>query len=356
MSEPQKTVSMQGAVCSVPLKHYDKIVMGHGSGGRMTQELIQQCFLPFLSNPALSAGNDYAELKIPNSTRITVSIDAHVVSPLIFPGGDIGRLAVCGTVNDISMSGAVPTVLTASFILEEGLSTIVLTQIVKSMAEAAVEAGVSIIACDTKVVERGKADGIFITTSGLGYISNDHHIGGANAKPGDIVIISGSLGDHGIAVLAARSDQAFETQIESDTSPLNGMIQQILALAPHTHVLRDPTRGGLATTLHEIAQQSQVNITIDEKAVLIKPEVHAICEILGFDPLYITNEGKLIVIVPEYEAQSALQSMKSHKYGKDARIIGRVNQAPENRVLLRTLTGATRILDLMAGEMLPRIC
>lgn len=356
MTENFKPVSIQGAVCPMPLRHYDKIVMGHGSGGRMTQELIQQCFTPFLSNPALMSGNDFASLNLSNQGMLSVSTDAHIVSPLVFPGGDIGRLAVCGTVNDVSMSGAVPVGLTASFILEEGLSTQLLQKIVKSMADAALEAGVSIVAADTKVVERGKADGLFITTAGFGSSPERIKIGGAEAKPGDVVLISGNLGDHGIAVLTARGDLAFEANIESDVAPLNHLIQQILAAAPHTHVLRDPTRGGLATTLNEIATQSQVNITIDESTIPVQPAVRSACEMLGFDPLYVANEGKVIVIVAKEEAEAALKAMQTNQYGKNACIIGKVAASPAGRVLLKTQIGATRVLDVMAGEMLPRIC
>ena len=356
MSTEDKPVSLQGAVCPVPLRHYDAIVMGHGSGGRMTQELIKQCFAPYFTNPALDAGNDFATLTTSINGPISVSTDAHIVSPLIFPGGDIGRLAVCGTVNDVAMSGAVPLGLTASFILEEGLSTHTLVEIVKSMAASALEAGIPVVAGDTKVVERGKADGLFISTAGFGHFPKKFTIGGAEAKPGDVVLISGSLGDHGIAVLTARGDLAFETQVESDVAPLNLMIQQILAAAPNVHVLRDPTRGGLATTLNEIAEQSQVNITIDEKTIPVKPAVQTACEMLGFDPLYVANEGKLIVIVPETEADAALAAMRGNVYGTEACRIGRVSDAPAGRVLLKTQIGATRVLDVMAGEMLPRIC
>ncbi len=356
MSEKTNSVDISGAVCPLPLRHYDRIVMGHGSGGGMTQDLIRQCFMPYFANPALNAGNDFANLILPAGKRIAVSTDAHIVSPVTFPGGDIGRLAVCGTVNDVAVSGARPIALTAGFILEEGLSTKLLEQVVRSMAEAAAEAGVSIVAGDTKVVERGKADGIFITTSGFGYYEKEYTIGGAEAKAGDVVLISGTLGDHGIAVLAARGELAFEMKIESDVAPLNSLIQDVLKAAPHVHVLRDPTRGGLATTLNEIAQQSGVNITIDEDTIPCKPEVQAACEMLGFDPLYVANEGKLIVIVPENEAQAALDAMLHHPYGKDARVIGRVQTSPAARVLMRTRIGASRVLDVMAGEMLPRIC
>ena len=351
-------ITMQGPVCPVPLHHHTQIVMGHGSGGRMTQELIQEVFLPYFSNPALLAGNDFANLIAPISTakQIAVSTDSHIVSPLLFPGGDIGRLAVCGTVNDVAMSGAVPAALTAGFILEEGLSIDLLKQIVASMALAAKEAGVSIVAGDTKVVERGKADGLFINTTGFGWVPDGLHIGGQHALPGDAVLISGTIGDHGIAVLTARGDLGFETLVESDVAPLNNLIQDILAEIPEVHVLRDPTRGGLATTLNEIAVQSKVNITIEEEKIPIKPGVSTACEMLGFDPLYVANEGKVIVILPFDKAENALQIMQKQKYGKDAVLIGRVNETPQSRVLLKTRFGSTRLLDVLAGEMLPRIC
>ena len=356
MNEDHPSISVQGAVCPMPLRHYDQIVMGHGSGGRMTQELIQQCFAPYFSNPALDAGNDFASLVVPAGQSLAVSTDAHIVSPLVFPGGDIGRLSVCGTVNDVSMSGAIPIGLTASFIIEEGFSTDLLKQIVQSMSQAAQEAGVSIVAGDTKVVERGKADGLFITTSGFGFCPDQIKIDGTKARPGDVVLISGTMGDHGIAVLTARGDLAFETHIESDVAPLNHLIQEVLRIAPHVHVLRDPTRGGLATTLNEIAVQSRVNITIDETAVPVQPAVQTACEMLGFDPLYVANEGKVIFILPADEAEAALQAMQKNVYGKNARKIGVVNADPAGRVLLKTQIGATRVLDVMAGEMLPRIC
>lgn len=359
MSENHLPV-MEGPVCPMPLRHHDHIVIGHGSGGRMTQELIQQIFVPHFSNPELLAGNDFADVLIkatsPEGSRLAVSTDSHIVYPLIFPGGDIGKLAVCGTVNDVAMSGAVPVCLTAGFILEEGLPTSILEQIVISMEQAAIEAGIKIVAGDTKVVEKGKADGIFINTTGFGWIPRDVRIGGAEARPGDAVLISGTLGDHGIAVLTARGELGFDTGVKSDVAPLNHLIQEVIKAAPHTHVLRDPTRGGLATTLNEIAVQSSVNITIDEEKIPVHPEVSSVCEMLGFDPLYVANEGKVIVIVPQDEAPAALAAMKAHEYGLDAVQIGRVYQSPSSRVLLKTRIGGTRLLDVLAGEMLPRIC
>jgi hydrogenase expression/formation protein HypE len=350
--------NFEGAVCPVPLRHHDTIVIGHGSGGRMTQELIQEIFQPHLASPQLLAGNDFAEVK-PGSaslSRLAISTDSHIVYPLTFPGGDIGRLSVCGTVNDVAMSGAIPVSLTAGFILEEGLSTSLLESIVVSMSNAAQEAGVQIIAGDTKVVEKGKADQLFINTTGFGWIPEGVNINGSRAKPGDVVLISGTLGDHGIAVLAARGELGFETEIRSDVAPLNHLIQAVIQAAPNIHVLRDPTRGGLATTLNEIACQSQVCITLEESRVPVKPAVGAACEMLGFDPLYVANEGKVIVIAPPDEAESALAALQSHPYGRDAVIIGRIGESPKSRVLLNTRIGGTRILDVLAGEMLPRIC
>jgi len=349
-----------GLVCPLPLSHGDQIVIGHGSGGRMTDELIKKVFLPAFSNPALLAGNDAASLEMHHemkeNMRLVVSTDSHIVTPLFFPGGDIGKLAVCGTVNDVSMLGAKPLYLTAGFILEEGLQIDTLQKIIDSMKNAAKQAGVSIVAGDTKVAERNKADGIFINTTGIGWAPKDRQIGGEQARPGDIVLISGDIGDHGMAVLAARGELGFDAKIESDVAPLNHLIQSILEVAPHTHTLRDPTRGGLATTLNEIARQSNLGIWIDEASLPVKPAVQAACEMLGFDPLYIANEGKVIVITPADEAEAALSAMHIHAEGKNARIIGEVKEEAPNRVLLRTVIGGTRILEMLAGELLPRIC
>jgi hydrogenase expression/formation protein HypE len=352
--------NMEGPVCPVPLQHQDKIVVGHGSGGRLTQDLVHKVFMPRLASSPLLAGNDSARVLLPDGAELqghlAVSTDAHIVTPLFFPGGDIGRLAVCGTVNDVSMSGAQPLYLTAGFILEEGLPVHVLEKVLDSMQAAAEEAGVQVIAGDTKVVEKGKADGLFITTAGVGWIPAGRHIGGELARPGDVVLLSGTVGDHGIAVLSARGELGFETDVESDTAPLNHLIQAVLAAAPNTRVLRDPTRGGLATTLNEIAVQSNVGILIEEKTVPVLQPVRAACEMLGFDPLYIANEGKVIVIVPSEEAQNALNVMRTNPYGHNAAQIGVVQENPARRVLLRTSIGTTRILDVLSGELLPRIC
>jgi hydrogenase expression/formation protein HypE len=348
----------EGPVCPLPLPHKDTIIMGHGSGGKLTHDLIRSIFHAHFSNPFLDQGDDAARMdsSLLQGTPV-ISTDAHVVKPLFFPGGDIGRLAVCGTVNDISMLGAIPKYLTASFILEEGLSINALERVVRSMAEAAQEAGVDIVAGDTKVVEKGKADGLYISTAGFGIVPLDRgNISGSNAQPGDAVILSGTLGDHGIAVLSARNEITFEVDIQSDVSPLNSLVEQLLKAAPHTHVLRDPTRGGLATTLNEIASQSQISIWLDGTRIPMKPAVKAACEMLGFDPLYLANEGKLIAFVPVNESEKALSAMSAHPYGKNAVIIGTVKSSDPGSVILQTPYGSSRIISMLAGEILPRIC
>jgi hydrogenase expression/formation protein HypE len=345
----------------MPLPHADRIVLGHGSGGRMTHSLISRVFLHYLGNPVLNLGNDGASIKdnfnhaVPNN-RLVFSTDSHVVSPLFFPGGDIGTLSVCGTTNDVCMMGAKPLYLTAGFILEEGLEISVLEQVLDSMRLSAEEANVEIIAGDTKVVQKGKADGLYITTSGFGIATSPGDISGANAQPGDIVIVSGSLGDHGIAVLAARGELGFTAEIKSDVAPLNDLVSEILSTSNQIHVLRDPTRGGLATTLNEIANQSGVSVLLDEASIPVKPSVAGACEMLGFDPLYVANEGKLVAIVAARDAQDILKVMHRNKYGKDAAIIGEIQASAAPRVLLKTPYGSTRILDTLSGELLPRIC
>jgi len=356
MDEEQKTLDMEGAVCPLPLSHGDRIVMGHGSGGRLSHELVEHLFLPPFDNPALRAGDDAGVVQLAPGSRLAISTDSHVVTPLFFPGGDIGRLAVCGTVNDVAMMGATPLYLAAGFILEEGLEATILQCVAASMQAAAKEAGVSIVAGDTKVVQKGRADGLYITTTGVGVIPSGVNIGGAQAQPGDRVIVSGTLGDHGIAVLAARGELGFQTEIESDVAPLNGLVSAMLSASPGVHVLRDPTRGGLATTLNEIARQSNVCILLDENSLPVKPGVRAACEMLGFDPLYVANEGKLIAIVSPREAQKVLDAMRAHRYGKDAVSVGEVQAVPSKRVLMKTAIGTTRVVDVLAGEMLPRIC
>ncbi|PKO17235.1 MAG: hydrogenase expression/formation protein HypE [Chloroflexi bacterium HGW-Chloroflexi-10] len=355
MNESQPV--FEAPICPLPLRHDDTIVIGHGSGGKMTHDLIKNVFHTHFHNNYLDQGNDFASVPMPGPNgRLSISTDGHIVSPLLFPGGDIGRLAICGTVNDMSMSGATPLYITASFIMEEGLSVQTLEKIVISMKTAAEEAGVQIIAGDTKVVEKGKGDGLFISTAGIGWIPAQIQIGGNQAQAGDAILLSGSIGDHGIAVLSARGDLGVVVQIESDVAPLNHLIQSVLKVAPHTHVLRDPTRGGLATTLNEIAQQSKFGIQVFEEQIPIRQPVQAACDLLGFDPLYIANEGKVIVIVPQTEKEAALHAMQASPYGEDAIEIGNVTTSHPGRVILKTSLGTNRILDMMAGEMLPRIC
>lgn len=348
---------IEGAVCPVPLAHSERIVMGHGSGGKMSHDLIARMFLAAFNNPVLAAGNDAGRVAVGSSAPLAISTDSHVVWPLFFPGGDIGRLAVCGTVNDVAMLGAIPQYLTAGFILEEGLEFSLLAQVVASMRAAAAEAGVQIVAGDTKVVQKGKADGLYITTTGVGTILRpEGEIGGAQARPGDVVLLSGPIGDHGIAVLEARGELGFESGIRSDVSPLNHLIAALLESCAGVHVLRDPTRGGLATSLNEIAQQSGTAIVLQEKNIPVRPAVAAACEMLGFDPLYIANEGKLIAVVAPEDAERALTTMRKTRYGEETVIIGQVQPSPAGRVLMKTAIGSTRIVDVLAGEMLPRIC
>jgi hydrogenase expression/formation protein HypE len=350
------TVNIEGAVCAPPLTHNEQIVMGHGAGGRMSHQLIQKAFLSAFDNPALRASDDAARLESGFHENLAVSTDCHVVFPLFFPGGDIGRLAVCGTVNDVAMLGATPLYLTAGFILEEGLPMETLQRVVASMKAAAHEAGVQIVAGDTKVVQRGKADGLYITTAGVGVIVPNLTIGGAQARVGDVILLSGSIGDHGIAVLDARGELGFQSTVQSDVAPLNHLIDAMLDASSQVHVLRDPTRGGLATTLNEIATQSNVGILLNEETIPVCPEVAAACEMLGFDPLYIANEGKLVAMVAREDVESVLKAMRATRYGENAVVIGEVTADPRGRVLLKTALGSTRIVDMLAGEMLPRIC
>ncbi len=352
----EAVLNIEGAVCAPPLTHNEQIVMGHGAGGRMSHQLIQKTFLSAFDNPALRAGDDAARLESGFHENMAISTDCHVVFPLFFPGGDIGRLAVCGTVNDVAMLGATPLYLTAGFILEEGLPVETLQRVVASMKAAAEEAGVQIVAGDTKVVQKGKADGLYITTAGVGAIVPNSTIGGAQAEAGDVILLSGSIGDHGIAVLDARGELGFQSTVESDVAPLNHLIDAILNASKQVHVLRDPTRGGLATTLNEIAAQSNVGMLLKEETIPVRREVAAACEMLGFDPLYIANEGKLVAIVAREDAEAVLQAMRTTWYGKEAVMIGEVTAEPPGRVLIRTTLGSTRIVDMLAGEMLPRIC
>jgi hydrogenase expression/formation protein HypE len=347
-------LNFEGYTCPVPIHPTDTVVIGHGSGGTLSRDLLNRLFLPELGKAAPRLLDDAAVATI-DGQRFAITTDSHVVSPLFFPGGDIGRLAICGTVNDLAMIGAQPVALTSGFVLEEGLSFETLQRVIASMKEAAQEAEVYIAAGDTKVVQKGSADKLFINTSGIGKIPDGVNISGANAKEGDVVIVSGTIGDHGIAVLSAREGLGFETTLESDVAPLNHLVQAMIG-AGEIHVLRDPTRGGLATSLVEISEQSNVMIEIKEYTLPVKPPVKAACEMLGFDPLYVANEGKLVAFVKESDAEKVLDVMKKTKYGEDAAVIGKVIGSGKSQVRLKTAIGGTRLVDMLPGEMLPRIC
>ena len=332
-----------------------QIILDHGSGGKASQELIESVFLPFFDNPLLRDMNDSAVFEI-GGVKLAFSTDSYTVNPIIFPGGDIGCLAIHGTVNDLAMRGARPLYLSVGFILEEGIAGETLEKIVTSMQRAAKEAGVYVITGDTKVVPKGQADKIFINTSGIGVIEGNYNIAGQNARPGDLILINGTIGDHGMCILCQREGLSFEAPLESDTAPLNGLVEAILKACPSIHVMRDPTRGGVATTLNEIAKQSQVGIELWEEKLPFKESVLGAAELLGIDPLYLANEGKVIVIVPKEEAEKVLAIMQAHPYGKEAVIIGEVKPEPKGKVWMRTQLGSKRLIDMLAGEPLPRIC
>ncbi len=329
--------------------------MSHGAGGRAMAQLIDELFVAHFDNELLGQGNDQAAFDIEGG-RMVMSVDGHVISPLFFPGGDIGSLAVHGTLNDVAMAGAKPLYLSAGFILEEGFPLADLERIVASMGEASREAGVPVVTGDTKVVERGKGDGVFITTTGVGIVPAGVNISGDLARPGDAVLVSGTLGDHGVAIMSSRENLSFETSIESDSAALHGLVADLVRSIDSIHVLRDPTRGGLATTLNEIAAQSGVGMQLDEEVIPVKPAVEAACELLGLDPLYVANEGKLLAICPHDKADAALQTMQAHPLGADAAIIGSVTEDPLAFVRMQTLLGGSRVVDWLAGEQLPRIC
>jgi len=347
-------LNFEGYTCPIPIRPTDRVILGHGSGGTLSRDLLNRLFLPELGKAAPRVLDDSAVVMM-DGQRYALTTDSHVVSPLFFPGGDIGRLAICGTVNDLAMIGATPVALTCGFVLEEGLSFELLQQVVVSMKTAAQEAGVYIAAGDTKVVQRGSADQLFVNTSGVGKVPDGVNISGTNAKEGDIVIVSGTIGDHGIAVLSAREGLGFETTLESDVAPLNHLVQAMIG-AGEIHVLRDPTRGGLATSLVEISEQSNITIEVNEQSLPFKPAVKAACEMLGFDPLYVANEGKLVAFVRENDADKVLDVMRKTKYGENAVVIGKVIGNGKSQVRLKTTIGGTRLMDMLPGEMLPRIC
>jgi hydrogenase expression/formation protein HypE len=339
----------------VPLPGGDKILLGHGSGGRLSHQLIRDVFLPALENPALARLDDQAVVRV-NGLCLAFTTDSFVVSPLFFPGGDIGTLAVHGTVNDLAMGGAQPLCLSAAFILEEGLPMETLARVVQSLRRAAAEVGVHVVTGDTKVVQKGAADGLFINTSGIGLVPAGVQLSADQARPGDRILLSGSIGEHGIAVMAQREGLAFEGPIESDTAALHTLVAAILGSAGGVRCLRDPTRGGLASTLNEIAQQSGVGMTIEERAIPIREEVKGACELLGLDPLYVANEGKLAAIVKASAAEDIVASIRRHPLGQRAQLIGTVTQTDPGVVKMQTTVGTTRIVDMLTGDQLPRIC
>jgi len=350
-----ETKTISELTCPVPLANRDTVLLGHGSGGKLSAELIRDIFLPAFTNPALAKLNDQAVVAI-NGSRIAVTTDSFVVSPLFFPGGDIGSLAVHGTINDLAMGGARPRFLSAAFIIEEGLAMEVLRRVVQSLQAAASNAGVQVITGDTKVVEKGKGDGLFINTTGIGFVEDGISLSADQARSGDKVLLSGSIGEHGIAILAQREGLEFETTIESDSAALHGLVAEMLKASKNIRCMRDPTRGGVSSALNEIAAQSNVGIELDDRSIPIREEVRGACEMLGLDPLYVANEGKLIAIVDANNADDLLAAMRKHPFGREAQIVGTVTKQNPGRVTMRTQLGTTRIVDMLAGDQLPRIC
>jgi hydrogenase expression/formation protein HypE len=353
VAEVAKTIAR--ITCPSPLPAKDTILLGHGSGGSLSADLIRDVFLPAFQNPVLDRLDDQAIVNV-NGARLAFTTDSFVVKPLFFPGGDIGSLAVHGTVNDLAMGGAQPIFLSAAFILEEGLSMDVLRRVVRSMHEAAAASCVQIVAGDTKVVEKGSGDQLFINTTGIGLVPDGLNLSANRARPGDKVLLSGAIGDHGIAILAQREGLEFESRIESDSAALHGLVAGMLAVTQNIRCMRDPTRGGLSSSLNEIAAQSGVGIELIESDILVREEVRGACEMLGLDPLYVANEGKLIAIVAPDVADTLVAAMQQHPLGKDARIIGTVSSEQRELVTIRTALGTTRIVDMLPGDQLPRIC
>ncbi len=371
-------VKLAGLTCPAPLNACDRILLGHGSGGKLSAELVRDIFLPAFQNPALAPLNDQAVVSV-NGSRIAITTDSFVVKPLFFPGGNIGSLAVHGTINDLAMGGAKPLYMSVAFIIEEGLPMEILQRVVNSLKQAADAAGVRVVTGDTKVVEKGKGDGVFINTTGIGIVPDGVELSADRAQPGDKVILSGSIGDHGIAILAQREGLEFETTIESDSAALHTLVAEMLMISSREEgapllpgvgrsgnsvlgasgairCMRDPTRGGLSSTLNEIAEQSKVGIELEEEMIPVREDVRGACEMLGLDPLYVANEGKLVAIVAPEGADELVKTMRMHQLGKDARVIGTVTEANCGIVIMRTALGTTRIVDMLAGDQLPRIC
>jgi hydrogenase expression/formation protein HypE len=354
-----ESLPIDGWTCPLPLRNYPGIVLGHGGGGRLTADLVEHLFAPAFRNDVLDVLGDSAVLDLPaGGGRLAFTTDSHVVHPLFFPGGSIGELAVHGTVNDLAMAGATPLFLSAGFILEEGLPLEHLGEIVRRMAEAARTAGVMLVTGDTKVVEKGHGDGCYINTAGVGIVPPGLSLGPHRARPGDVVIVSGPIGDHGMAILSVREGLEFESPIVSDTAPLNGLVASIIAVCSNSnlHVLRDPTRGGIAAALNEIASRSRVGIVLDESAFPIRAEVQSACDLLGLDPLYVANEGKLVAVVSSDDADAVLDQLRRHPLGAQAARVGSVTREHPGLVTARTAIGGTRLVPMPIGEQLPRIC
>ena len=345
--------------CPIPISDYPNVLLAHGGGGKLTNQLIARMFLPAFHNPALQAQHDGAVFRLPTGRGdplLAFSTDSYVIHPLFFPGGDIGSLAVHGTVNDLAMCGARPLYLSAGYIIEEGLPMESLWRIVQSMQQAAEAAGVQIVTGDTKVVDRGKADGVFINTAGVGIVEHDRPIAPQSVRPGDVLIVNGDIGRHGIAIMAVREGLEFETTIESDSAPLAGLVLQLLDAGIEVHCMRDLTRGGLASALNEIAESAGIGIAIEERRIPVRDDVHAACEILGFDPLYVACEGRFVAFVAPQDADRALELMRQHPLGAGAAIIGAVQPENPGLVMMKSRIGASRIVDMISGEQLPRIC
>jgi hydrogenase expression/formation protein HypE len=352
----EKTPDMgTGFACPLPITEYKNILLAHGGGGKLSHQLIKNIFVSQFNNELLGPLHDGAIFSV-GSTRFAFSTDSYVINPIFFPGGDIGKLAVNGTVNDLAMCGARPLYLSSAFIIEEGLPMEDLWRVVRSMEAAAKAAGVQLITGDTKVVDRGKGDKIFINTSGIGIIPDGINISPRNATIGDTILLSGTIADHGIAIMSVREGLEFETQIESDCAPLNGLVETMFAASKEIHVLRDPTRGGVASVLNEIAEGAAIGITISEDLIPVSEEVMGACEILGFDPLYVANEGKLLAFVAPADAGNVLAAMRAHPFGKNSVRIGEVVAEHPGTVIMKTRIGGSRVVDMLSGEQLPRIC
>ena len=341
--------------CPIPISEYPYVLLAHGGGGALMHKLIEKMFIPAFSNPLIESRHDGATFYV-NGARLAFTTDSHVVRPLFFPGGDIGTLAVNGTVNDLAMCGARPLYLSAGFILEEGLPMETLWRVVQSMRQAAEEAGVQLVTGDTKVVDRGKGDGIFINTAGVGVIEHHLVIGPQSVRPGDAIILSGDIGRHGIAIMAVREGLDFSGDILSDCAPLNSMVAEMLKAGVQAHCMRDLTRGGLASALVEIAEASKLHVGIEERAVPVSEEVQGACELLGLDPLHVANEGRMVAFVPPADAECALEIMRSYPHGSEAAIIGHVTEEPRGLVTMKSTIGVSRLVDMLSGEQLPRIC